>query len=327
MKKSVLGCVASLFVLLILSPSVPVQANPLDAIVGIRAEIPGDARTARALGTERHGTGVVIDGDGLILTIGYIILEADSVEVVTRQRKVISADIIAYDSETGFGLLRAVKPIPGTPLEFGKSKDADVDSKALMISAHRAANVVETRIASRRTFAGYWEYLLPNAIFTTPPQQNFSGAALINTKGRLIGIGSLVVGDVAGTGKHSLPGNMFVPIDALKPIFGELLQEGRTQKPRRPWLGLFSSEQRGHVFVDRVSPEGPAAAAGIAEDDIVVAVAGNPVRTIADFYSEVWATGDAGAVVKLQILGKEGVRDVTVKSDDRYKYLRLNRTY
>jgi serine protease Do len=303
------------------------RANPLDAVVGVRATIPEDARTARVLGTEREGSGVVIDRDGLVLTIGYLILEAIKAEIVLPQgSRVVPADIVAYDYDTGFGLLRALAPIGIEPIEFGNSAAAGERTEALAVSSGGPQPVIGTVVVSRRDFAGYWEYLLPHAIFTSPPHHSYGGAALIGRDGRLLGIGSLLVGDAAAP-DTPMPGNMFVPIDALKPILGDLVANGRSRAPPRPWLGLYGEDHRGRLFVRRVAPDGPAARAGLAADDIIIAVKGEPVHGMADFYRKVWALGRAGVEVPLTVLTADGVSEVTVRSADRYDYLKLKPSY
>jgi S1-C subfamily serine protease len=181
-------------------------------------------------------------------------------------------------------------------------------------------------VVDRRDFAGYWEYLLEDAIFTAPPHAQFGGAALINRAGRLVGIGSLFVNDAA-TRERTLPGNMFVPVDHLKPIMADLLTRGRRADPGRPWLGVTLEEHRGRVFVRRVSPDSPAAAAGIAESDLILGIGGIRVNGLADFYRKLWSQGDAGVDVPLDVLQGMQVGPVVVKSADRYRYLRLNPTY
>ena len=300
------------------------KANPLNAIVGIKAEIPPSATTARTLGTEREGGGVVIDADGLVLTIGYLILEAVQAEVVLQNGDSVPAEIVAYDYDTGFGLLRPATPLNVPPIALGDSDSLAEQTQVLVAGPDGPSAAM---VVSRREFAGYWEYLLPNAIFTAPPYRSFGGAALIGADGSLLGIGSLIVGDAVGPGR-SLPGNMFVPISRLKPIMSDLMRDGRSGGPVKPWLGLFGEEIRGHVFINRVSPGGPAEAAGILEDDIVVAVSGEPVASLSEFYRKVWALGEAGIDVPLTIVrGTSGTREISVRSADRYQYLRLDPTY
>ncbi|MDJ0610505.1 MAG: S1C family serine protease [Kiloniellales bacterium] len=309
-------------VLLALSPA---RADVLDAVVGVRATIPADARTAPVLGTQREGSGVVIGEAGLVLTIGYLILEAESAEILLPEDRALPAEILAYDYDTGFGLLRAIGSLDVEPIPLGSSDALDPQSRVLVASFADSVSASAAFVVSRREFAGYWEYLLPQAIFTTPPHPGYGGASLIGEDGRLLGIGSLLVADAAEDA--GLPGNMFVPIDALKPILAELLEKGRAAATPRPWLGVYAEEAHGRVFVTRVAPEGPAAAAGLEAEDLILAVKGEPVADTADFYRKIWALGDAGVKVPLTVLRGAQPTDLTVTSGDRYDYLKLQHAY
>jgi S1-C subfamily serine protease len=300
--------------------------DALEGIVQITAQVPQDARTASTLGTERQGTGVVIDDSGLILTIGYIILEAVEIQVRGVAPEPVPARIVAYDHETGFGLVRAEQSLDLTPIPLGVSDAVQPMQPLVVVSNVSELGAAGVYVVDRRDFAGYWEYLLEDAIFTAPPHAEFGGAALIDEAGRLVGIGSLLVNDAAFRGRP-IPGNMFVPIDQLKPIMGDLLSRGRRADPGRPWLGLSLEEQHGRVFVTRVSPEGPAANAGLAPDDVILGIDGVQVHGLMDFYRTLWNRGAAGVEVPLDMLQGMEVRRVAIKSGDRYRYLRLNPTY
>ena len=300
------------------------DANPIKAVVGVAARVPADARTAEHLGTEREGSGVVIGDGDLVLTIGYLIMEASEAEILLPGDRRVPADIVAYDYETGFGLLRALAPLGVPPIGLGKSADLREDAQVLAVGYGNPPQIVPARVVSRRTFAGYWEYLLPEAIFTSPPHPGFGGAALITREGRLVGIGSLIVGEAVED--EARPGNMFVPIDALEPIYTDLLEKGRGLATR-PWLGVYSEEFRGHVIVTRVAPGGPASQAGVKPNDVIAEVDGVPVATLAEFYRAIWAQGDAGTKIKLTVVSPNGIRPVTVTSGDRYDWLKLAPTY
>lgn len=295
----------------------------LGAVVSVRAEIPVTARTADVLGTEREGSGVVIDDKGLILTIGYLILEASRAEVTVAGGRKVPVQILAYDHNSGFGLLRATQPLEVKPIKLGDSSSLQESARVLISGFGGTEAVRPAIVVSRRVFAGYWEYLLDDAIFTSPPYENFGGAALIGPEGELLGIGSLVVGDAMGS-ERAVPGNMFVPIDTLKPILKDMLATGRSTAAPRPWLGIYSEQYRGHVFVTRVADTGPAARAGIRADDVILELAGSPVTTIEDFYRKLWALGKAGIDVRLTVLRGADLLDITVHSGDRYHWLRLN---
>jgi serine protease Do len=329
---------STVFALFLLVFALPVAAAPtqsrddnpllrtLEAVVKVNATVPADARSARTLGPEREGSGVVIDGDGLVLTIGHLILEAESAEITLPGGRKVAAEPIAYDHPSGFGLLRAREPLSVRPLELGSAGDLGPRSRVLVASHGGSEMAGGAVVVARRAFAGSWEYLLEQAIFTAPPHPAFGGAALIGPDGKLLGIGSLVVPDAGGPGQP-IPGNMFVPIDLLKPILADLLTRGRTQGPGRPWLGLSTDELRGKLFVNRVSRGAPAFEAGIQPGDMVVGVNGQPVEDMADFYRKVWALGNAGTTIPLDVLQGVAVKRITVKSMDRHDWLKVRRSY
>ncbi|HEX5078022.1 MAG TPA: S1C family serine protease [Geminicoccaceae bacterium] len=298
----------------------------LKGVVEIDAVVPRDARTAGSLGTERVGTGVVIDSSGLIVTIGYLILEASEVTVSAEGVEAVPATVLAYDHESGFGLIRANQPLKVPPVALGNSTALRLMQPLLVVSHAGEVDATGVYLVDRREFAGYWEYLLENALFTSPPHAQFGGAALIDEEGRLVGIGSLFVND-AGRQGRLVPGNMFVPIDGLKAIMADLLSRGRRAEPGRPWLGLTLEEHRGRVFVTKVSPDGPGEAAGLRPNDMILGVGGVQVESLGDLYRKLWGRGDAGVEVPLDVLRGIEVRPVVVESGDRYRYLRLNPTY
>lgn len=308
--------------------SIPIHAEDsgekiLQAIVKLHARIPPTARTAKILGQEREGNGVLIDRNGYILTIGYLILEAEQVEVTDFSNNQIDATIVGYDHKTGFGLIRSNRHLDLEPMKLGESNSIKVGDP-LLVAGHGGAEVVHgVRVVSRKDFAGYWEYLLENAIFTTPPYSDYGGAALIGRDGRLLGIGSLltqvVISDVG-----SMPSNMFVPIDRLKSIIKDLKTKGRSALPSEPWLGLHAQEAHGRVFVIRTTTDGPAFQAGIKSGDIILKVNEKPVNGLADFYRKVWAVGDAGDFVPLTVLQESQIRKIQIRSRDRSDFLKLN---
>ena len=294
----------------------------LKAIVKIRATIPSDAHTARTLGTEREGNGVVIDSKGHILTIGYLIVEAEDIQVFAAEGKPVKATFVGYDHKTGFGLLRTEEPLGVTPIKLGQSSEVK-EGDPVIVAGHGGGDSLQAvRVISRKEFVGYWEYLLEDAIFTTPPYANYGGAALVGREGQLLGIGSLFT-QIMIQGFGSIPCNIFVPIDHLKPILSDLIAKGRSPEAPRPWLGVNVEEAHERVFVIQVTPKGPAEEAGLKPGDMILTVDGKAVNGLADFYRRVWALGNAGVDVPLSVLQGIRIRDIKVRSIDRYQFLRL----
>ena len=338
MKRSWLACLlaAALPVLAAAPQAAPAPAAPdaaayqylvdaASAVVGVKVKALANARSAQTLGTERSGSGVLIAPQGLVLTIGYLILEAEEVEVTTSKGRTVPATVAAYDHATGFGLLRPLGPLDVKPIALGASAAVDPLDRLLVVAAGGDESLSVTTVVSRRQFAGYWEYLIDNAIFTSPPRADFGGAALIDKDGRLVGIGSLFVMDAMTPGER-LPGNMFVPIDLLKPVLDEMIATGRQRGGVRPWLGVSSLEEDGRLKVLRVSADSPAERAGIAPGDIILGVAGEKVEKLPDFYRRVWSAGAPGVEITLRVLKGTEVRDVKVHSMDRFDNLRRKPT-
>ena len=291
------------------------------AVVGVRVTVADDARSAETLGKRRSGSGVVIGPDGLILTIGYLMLEAQSIQIVTSDNKTLPAQAVAYDLATGFGLIKPLLPLRGVqPVALGSLNDVARGESLMAATGAQAdgeeADVSMTQIVSKRAFSGFWEYHIDSAVFTSPPIGNHSGAALFNQRGELIGIGSLFVTNAIGADRR-LPGNMFVPVDLLKPILGEMQKTGSSKTSRRPWLGLTSSEQGGRVQIVRVNKDGPAEAAGLEAGDFVLAVDGAKVTTLETFYKQLWAHEQPDSEITLTVLQGADVKTITLKAVDR----------
>ncbi|HSV55320.1 MAG TPA: S1C family serine protease [Burkholderiaceae bacterium] len=287
------------------------------AVVGVQVTATQGARSAETLGQRRSGSGVVIGPDGLILTIGYLMLEAENIQVTTHDNRTIPAAPVAYDLATGFGLVKALLPLRGiTPVPLGSYQGVGTGQPLMASSGGEDGEVAVTRLVSKRPFSGYWEYHIEAALFTSPPIANHSGAPLFNQRGELVGIGSLFVADALGESPR-VPGNMFVPVDLLKPILAEMQKTGSSSKSRRPWLGLTSSEQAGHVRVVRVAAGSPAYTAGVEPGDVVLAVDGTRVATLEEFYKRVWAHPSPEDEISLTVLQDGDVKTLTIKAVDR----------
>ncbi|HXE50624.1 MAG TPA: S1C family serine protease [Ramlibacter sp.] len=286
------------------------------AVVGVEVTTTEDARSAETLGHHRSGSGVVIGADGLILTIGYLMLEADTIQIVTHDQRTFPARTVGYDLATGFGLIKPLLPLRIAPVPLGSEKDLSPGDTLMAASGGEQADVEVTQLVSNRPFSGYWEYHIDAALFTSPPIGNHSGAPLFNRRGELLGIGSLFVADALGQ-SPPVPGNMFVPVDLLKPILDEMQRTGSSAQSRRPWLGVTSTEQGGHVLVVRVTSDSPAEAAGLQRGDVVLAVDGVGVATREEFYKRIWAHRNPEDEIRITVMQDAETKVLTLKGVDR----------
>jgi S1-C subfamily serine protease len=296
-------------------------AETLDAVVALSARVPADAFTAGTLGTERAGNGVLIDARGIVLTIGYLITEATEIWLTGANGRVVAGHVLGFDQNSGFGLVQTLGRLDLPALALGDSSAASVGDRVIVAGAGGVRHSVAARIVARQAFAGYWEYLLDNAIFTAPAHPNWGGTALIGADGSLVGIGSLQM-------PHQMPGgtvlplNMCVPIDLLTPVYDDLKTYGRVNRPEKPWLGLYAGESEGRIVVLGFAGDGPARRAGLREGDMVLAVAGHAIGSLNDFFRQVWSLGTAGTDVPLTLDREGDVFDVSIRSSDRSRFLK-----
>jgi S1-C subfamily serine protease len=323
--------VAAAFVVLACGTAALAQKATLDelvsAVVRIRTHINPDGRTVENLGRERDGSGIVIDDNGLVLTIGYLMVEAHAAEVITNDGRAFPANIVGYDQETGFGLLQAIAPLKVHPLPLGKSADVKEREPVVVASFGGLDKAGAAYVVSKRTFAGNWEYVVDDALFTAPPHPNWSGAALISREGKLVGVGSLIVGDANGKSDNT-PGNMFVPIDLLPPILADLIADGRVAGPGKPWIGINTDDVRGHLMVSRVTPGSPAEKAGLRRRDMILSINGTAApKALVDFWRTIWAQGDAGTTIAFDVMRDSEKLRIDVKSINRLDHLKLKTTF
>ncbi len=293
----------------------------LGAVFAYHADIPEEAFTASTLGQEREGNAVLIDDKGYLLTIGYLATEADEVTLTDVEGTQFPARVVGYDQVTGLGLLRADGPLDRRPVTLGSADELRVGDEAIAAAGGGLDVAMVVSVVSKREFAGYWEYLLDEAVFTSPPHPRWSGAALMSRQGVLVAIGSLYVQDSL-PGEQTRPGNMFVPVELLHPIFEELAASGHAARPPRPWLGMFGAEVEDRVVIAGLTDDGPADDAGLKVGDLVLGVAGEPVGGLSDFYRAVWALGPAGVEVPLDVYRDGELVHVAVHSADRRSFLK-----
>ncbi|MGH8137010.1 MAG: S1C family serine protease [Steroidobacteraceae bacterium] len=291
----------------------------LQSVVLVHSEIPDEAFTATVLGTERMGHGVVIGSDGLVLTIGYLITEAESIWLTTNEGAVVPGHALAYDQVTGFGLVLPLGRLDVPTMERGSASSAAVGDSVTVIGHGGLEHALEAKIIARREFAGYWEYLLEEALFTSPAHPQWGGAALVGHDGKLLGVGSLLVQEAAGA--QTIDANMFVPIDLLEPILEDMLKLGRPAQAARPWLGMYATPLEGVLVVGGLTQGGPAHRAGVRLGDVLLEVAGEPVADLAELLRKVWSVGPAGSEIAMTLVRGRNTSQVRVTSADRNDFL------
>lgn len=299
-------------------------ARAAAAVVGVQVQALGHATSAETLGKLRLGSGVVIGTDGLVLTIGYLILEADQVDLQLDSARIVPARVVAYDQASGFGLLQPLAPLRLPPAPLGDTSQLAPDEPVMIVSGSSPAGQGElslARVVSRRAFSGYWEYHIDGALFTSPPRTDHSGAALFNANGELLGIGSLIVADAAGADAPRLPGNMFVPVDLLKPILKEMRESGSTAMSHRPWLGVNCVESGGQVRVVKVNRGSPAEAAGLQAGDLILRIDGVAVGGLERFYKTLWRGSTPEREVTLEVQRGDETQTLKARATDRMKSL------
>lgn len=291
----------------------------LQSMVLVHSEVPDEAFTATVLGTERMGHGVVIGPDGLVLTIGYLITEAESIWLTTNEGAVIPGHALAYDQVTGFGLVLPLGRLAVPAMRRGSASSAAVGDSVTVIGHGGLEHALEARIIARREFAGYWEYLLEEALFTSPAHPQWGGTALVGEDGRLLGVGSLLVQEAEGA--QTVDANMFVPIDLLEPILDDMLRLGRPARAARPWLGMYATPLEGVLVVGGLTQGGPAHRAGVRLGDVLLEVSGEPVANLAELLRKVWSVGPAGSEIAMTLVRGRNTSEVRVTSADRNDFL------
>jgi S1-C subfamily serine protease len=291
----------------------------LKAVVLVHAEIPDEAFTASILGTERIGHGTVIGPDGLVLTMGYLITEAETIWLTAHDGTVVPGHALAYDQVTGFGLILPLGSLDVAPIARGSAAHTTVGDGVIVIGHGGVEHSLDAKVIARREFAGYWEYLLEDALFTSPPHPQWGGTALVGKDGRLLGVGSLLVQETVGT--ETIDANMFVPIDLLDPILEDMKKLGRPARNPRPWLGMYTTPMQGSLVVGALTQGGPAHRAGVRLGDVVLEVAGEPVADLADLFRRVWETGSAGTEVPLTLARGKSTSRIRITSADREDFL------
>jgi len=299
--------------------------SAINSVVKVRTSIPAAAFTADVLGTERIGSGVLINNSGLILTVGYLVTEAETVWLTTNLNQSIPGHVVAYDQSSGLGLVQALGSLDIDASELDSSDLVTVNDDIFFISYGGIEHSLCSKISRIDEFAGYWEYLLEAAIYTSPPHPQWGGAAVFNKKGHIIGIGSLFLQEIFEG--QNLQGNLAIPTSILKSIMGDMLEFGRSSAPARPWLGMYAVESEKTLTVNSLARYGPAELAGVLQGDKVVGVGKESVSTLANFFRSVWALGAAGVSVPININRNGNQLQLVINSIDRNDFLLKPQTH
>ena len=298
----------------------------LSAVVRLSSKVPEDAFSARTLGTERQGNAVLFGNDGILVTIGYLVVDAHTITLQAKGSSEVQAELVGYNHESGLALIHALSPLDIPAIRLGSAEDLEEKEPIVIAPYGGVDHSISAAVVSRREFAGSWEYLLDRAIFTAPIHPNWSGAALIRRNGSLCGIGSLWVND-AEAGQSDSPGNMFVPIDLLEPIYNDMVSTGLAQGPHRPWLGMYTAEAMNRLFVSGVFPDAPADMAGVEAGDLITGFEDEPIHSLSEMYRKLWSLGEAGITVMFN-LHRDGENiDIPIKSDSRYSFMAKRRNH
>jgi S1-C subfamily serine protease len=284
------------------------------ATVAVAVEVPETHPSAAILGTERLGTGVVVDRAGLLLTVNYVVIGASSVEVTLLDETRVDGRVVAHDFASGLAVieisahgLAALDLCPSSALGVGQ----DIFIVAAAGENKRRAN--SGMITSIAPFDAYWDYSLDRAITTTAMNPGLGGAPLLDSHGRVAGIASLDLNEI---GRFTLA----IPVDDFLTHRNELLQHGRrVSRPARAWVGLYCYTFRDHVVIAGVLPGTPAEQAGLAAGDVVLTVDGQTIANRHELYSALWLHRP-GDVLEFRVFRNNAVKRLAVPSGDAEKF-------
>ncbi|MDA0237128.1 MAG: S1C family serine protease, partial [Proteobacteria bacterium] len=300
-------------------------SRAVNSVVKVRTAISAEAFTADILGTERIGSGVLINEHGLILTVGYLLTEAESVWITTNLNQSVAGHVVAYDQATGLGLIQALGKLHIEPSNLETSNLMKPSDDVYFVSHGGLEHALHSKIVRVDEFAGYWEYVLDEAIYTSPPHPQWGGAAIFNGRGHVIGIGSLFLQEVFEG--QSQQGNLAIPTHLLEPILSDLLEFGRPLTPARPWIGMYTVEIGGKLIVSSLARYGPAELAGILQGDQIISIGEDKTSTLANFFRSVWNLGSAGVSVPLNINREGNYLQFIINSVDRNDFLLKPKTH
>jgi len=286
--------------------------------MALHALVPETAMTSELLGTERNSHAVQISQDGLLLTVGYSVMEASEIWLTNRKGQTTEAILLAQDYDSGLALLRPLSPIGLLTLETATT-DKLHEGQELSVLASNEKELIPVDLFAVEEFAGRWEYVLDRGLFTFPLYERWSGAALLDSAGKLVGLGSLALGMRNPEGEVE-PGNLFIPVELVMPHIEHLRDHGQKPGTLRPWLGTLVEEHDSELYVVGLYHGAPAARAGIKPGEIILSVARQPVTSMAGFFRSIWHYGPAGTAIPLTLSDGNKTREVVLDTTDRNSF-------
>jgi len=285
----------------------------LPATVHIEARIPETHPSTRILGSERMGSGTIIDAAGLVLTVNYVVLGAEQVKVTMIDQRAYVAEVVRTDFASGLALVR----IPEerlTALTLRHTSDVALGEECFVVASvgEGSARIANGAISYLGPFDANWEYVLERAIMTTAMNPGLGGGPLCDPLGRVLGVVSLNLNEI---GRFSLA----VPSDYYLDARDDFVDGRRPAVGARAWLGLFCYSVKEHVVIQGLLPGGPGEQAGLKAGDVILAIDGEDVGDRRSLYRRLW-THPAGDPVTLKIFRGRETKTVTVASGDVEKF-------
>src|SRR6266403_1443453 len=296
--------------------SVELVRHLLQSVVYIHTTVSRDHPSTRILGNERLGSGVVVDASGLILTVNYVVMGAQTISVAFQKGRRAKAEIVAQDFEIGTALIK-VNRQGLIAAEIGTGDVVERSDEVVLLGAmqpqeRRATGGFVTYVGE---FEAYWEYLIDRGIISNAPNPGYGGGGLFTMTGRLAGTVSLNLNEIA---RSSLP----IPVGFYRSHRDEMVRYGRVvSRPRRAWLGIFAHMVEEAVVIAAVAPEGPGDRGGLQAGDLIVSLNAEEVGSRRDLYMSLWRH-EPGEALTLEVMRDNKMRRFEVKGGDRAHFFR-----
>jgi S1-C subfamily serine protease len=296
--------------------SVELVRHLTECVVNIQTTVARDHRSVPILGTERMGSGVVVDPAGLILTVNYVVMGGQTVQVSFLRGRRVRAEIVAQDFEIGLALLRIKRQgLTAATLRVEGELERGEPVVAVASTGAQERRVAGGLVTYLGEFEAHWEYLLERGIVSNAANPGFGGGGLFTLTARLAGIVSLNLNEL-------IRNSLSIPVEHYREHERELLRYGRVvSRPRRAWLGVFAHVVEEGIVVAAVVPEGPGDRGGLREGDLIVSLNAEKLESRRDLYVSLWRHGP-GEPLTFEVMRDSSLRRVLVTSGDRAEFFR-----